>query len=445
MAKQGAMQKFMDWMQEHIMPVAGKIAEEKHITAITKGMMATIPLTIIGGISLILAYPPVDASTLEATSGILKSFLTAWYNWAGKYAAILELPNNVTLGLLGIYVVIAITYHLCKNYKMEPLSCMITSAMSFLIIAAPPAAVEGASGLFLNSRYLGSRGLFAAMVVAIVTVELTRFLLDKNIKIKLPDTVPPMVTAPFEALIPSIVVLVAFLVVDQGVTAAFGVNLPQAIMNLFTPFAKAVDSVCGMMAIQFLINFLWFFGIYGSAVPDSVTSGFFMTNITANAAAYAAGEPLPAIATAPFRTAFGNIGGCGSAFALAICILLVAKSTQLKTVGKIGIVPSIFGIAEPLTFGVPLVFNPILMVPMILGSVLNTMITFLLMQWNIIGRIFVNIPWTTPRVLDAILCTMDVKAGLLVIALVVMDVLIYMPFVKVYDKSLLEKEKLGVE
>ena len=216
-------------------------------------------------------------------------------------------------------------------------------------------------------------------------------------------------------------------------------------MNLFTPFAKAVDSVGGMMAIQFLINFLWFFGIYGSAVPDSVTSGFFMTNITANAAAYAAGEPLPAIATAPFRTAFGNIGGCGSAFALAICILLVAKSTQLKTVGKIGIVPSIFGIAEPLTFGVPLVFNPILMVPMILGSVLNTMITFLLMQWNIIGRIFVNIPWTTPRVLDAILCTMDVKAGLLVIALVVMDVLIYMPFVKVYDKSLLEKEKLGVE
>ena len=211
MAKQGAMQKFMDWMQEHIMPVAGKIAEEKHITAITKGMMATIPLTIIGGISLILAYPPVDATTLEATSGILKSFLTAWYNWAGKYAAILELPNNVTLGLLGIYVVIAITYHLCKNYKMEPLSCMITSAMSFLIIAAPPAAVEGASGLFLNSRYLGSRGLFAAMVVAIVTVELTRFLLDKNIKIKLPDTVPPMVTAPFEALIPSILVLLAFM------------------------------------------------------------------------------------------------------------------------------------------------------------------------------------------------------------------------------------------
>ena len=142
MAKQGAMQKFMDWMQEHIMPVAGKIAEEKHITAITKGMMATIPLTIIGGISLILAYPPVDATTLEATSGILKSCLTAWYNWAGTYAAILELPNNVTLGLLGIYVVIAITYHLCKNYKMEPLSCMITSAMSFLIIAAPPAAVR---------------------------------------------------------------------------------------------------------------------------------------------------------------------------------------------------------------------------------------------------------------------------------------------------------------
>lgn len=99
-----------------------------------------------------------------------------------------------------------------------------------------------------------------------------------------------MVTAPFEALIPSILVLLAFMLVDQGVTAAFGVNLPQAIMNLFTPFAKAVDSVGGMMAIQFLINFLWFFGIYGSAVPDSVTAGFFMTNITANAAAYAAGR-----------------------------------------------------------------------------------------------------------------------------------------------------------
>lgn len=435
----------MDWMQDHIMPVAGKIGEEKHITAITKGMMATIPLTIIGGISLILAYPPVDEATLAATGGFFKSFLTAWYNWAGKYGTILELPNNVTLGLLGIYVVIAITYHLCRNYKMEPLPCMITSAMSFLIIAAPPEAVEGVGGLFLNSRYLGSRGLFAAMVVAIVTVELTRFLLNKNIKIKLPDTVPPMVTTPFEALIPSIVILMIFLVVDQCVTAAFGVNLPQAIMNLFTPFAKAVDSVWGMMAIQFLINFLWFFGIYGSAVPDSVTSSFFMTNITANAAAYAAGEPLPAIATAPFRVAFGNIGGCGSAFPLAICILLVCKSSQMKAVGKIGIIPSIFGIAEPLTFGVPLVFNPMLVIPMILGSVLNTMITFLMMQWNVIGRIFVNVPWTTPKILDAVLCTMDIKAGLLAAALVVMDVLIYMPFVKVYDKSLLEKEKAGVE
>ena len=117
----------------------------------------------------------------------------------------------------------------------------------------------------------------------------------------------------------------------------------------------------------------------------------------------------------------------------------------MKTVGKIGIIPSIFGIAEPLTFGVPLVFNPVLAVPMILGSVLNTMITFLMMQWNVIGRIFVNVPWTTPKVLDAILCTMDFKAGILAAALIVMDVLIYMPFVKVYDKSLLEKEKLGVE
>ena len=105
MAKQGAMQKFMDWMQEHIMPVAGRIAEEKHITAITKGMMATIPLTIIGGISLILAFPPVDAATLETTHGFLKTFLSAWYNWAGKYASILELPNNVKLGLLQLHII----------------------------------------------------------------------------------------------------------------------------------------------------------------------------------------------------------------------------------------------------------------------------------------------------------------------------------------------------
>lgn len=295
--------------------------------------------------------------------------------------------------------------------------------------------------MWMYTRFMGSRGIFAGILIAIAVVELTRLMLGKGFKINLPDSVPPMVTKPFEALVPGIVCVVLFMGMDAALMAAFEMNLPEAIMMMFSPFARAVDSVAGMAGIQFLINFLWFFGIYGSAAPDAVTSGFFMENIALNSAAYQAGEALPAIATTPFRTCFGNIGGCGSAFALAICILIFARSTQLRTIGKIGFIPSIFGIAEPLTFGVPLVFNPMMLFPMIMSSTLNTIITFLLMQWNVIGRIFVNVPWTTPKILDAFLATMDIKASLLVICLVIMDIFIYMPFIKVYDKSLLEKEK----
>ena len=186
------------WVQPKIAPFAGKISEQKYLAAIRDGMTAIIPVTIIGGIAAIVSSPPVSA-TMKATN-FITSMLVAWRNWATANAAILTVPYNLTMGLLGLYTVIAIAFYLTQHYKKNLITNEITAILAFLIIAAPSVTIKNLA--YLPASNLGATGMFAGIIVSIIAVEINRLFISHHVSIKLPPTVPPTVAAPFEVLIP---------------------------------------------------------------------------------------------------------------------------------------------------------------------------------------------------------------------------------------------------
>jgi len=435
------LQKVQSLLQSKVAPIASKIGSQRHVAAVKDGLMFTIPLTILGGFALILAQPPVDPKIVKATN-IFNNFLLVWKEWATINAQILMIPYNMTIGLLGLFAVVAIAYSLAISYDMNPLSESISALLTFLVVVAPATVIDKSkpTALFLSTDYLGGKGIFTAIVIGLLTVEISRFLIKKNIKIKMPESVPPMVAAPFESLIPVIVNVLLFMIVNQIIIKLTGMNMPQAIMKLLAPAINGVDSIGAIILVALLTNILWFFGIHGGAVVHSVITPFITLNFAENAQAMALGKPLPHIFAGGFFNTFVNIGGSGAALGLAIAILIVAKSAQLKSVSKIGIIPVFFGISEPFVFGTPIIMNPYLFVPLLFVPIVNAVITYLATALNLVGKIYVSLPLTIPGPIAAFLGTMDWKAVILWLILIIIDIFAYMPFVKSYDNALLKKE-----
>lgn len=441
--KRSLMNKISDFLQKKLIPIAAKVGEQRHLTALKKGLMSTISLTIIGGFALILAKPPVDPKIIKPTNLFNKMLLT-WKAWSVANYQTLMTPYRLTLGLIAVFAVVAIAYNLAKYYKMNTLSASITSLLTFLVVSAPPTSVDPSNprALFMSTKYLDAKGLFTAILIGLITVEITRFMDKKGIKIKMPESVPPTVSASFEALIPIIVNVILFMFINKICINFLDVNISQAIMNIFAPLVSSVDSLGGIILTTILINGLWLFGIHGGAIVNAIITPFLTMNILANADAVISGQQIPHVFTSGFRMFFVTIGGCGAAVGLVIAIMICAKSVHLKTVGKMGFIPSLFNISEPIIFGTPIVMNPLMALPVLIAPIVNAIIAYSAVTLNIIGKTYVVVPFTTPGPIGAFLTTMDWKAVVLWFLIVAIDVVIYFPFVKIYDKTLLEKEQV---
>jgi len=427
------------WIEKHILPLANKIARNKYLKSIQSSFLSAMPLMMIGSFALIIAEPPMDYTTMEAGS-LLYGFFKGWAGLAAAVGGPLNFLFDVTLGSLAIYVALGIGYFLSVHYKIQPYTPTITTLITFLLFNTD--YVEGG---FSNS-YFGGTGLFSAMIVAIITVEFYRFLIQHKVgSIKMPDSVPPALAASFEALVPIAIISLVATFFTSLVKNVSGVILPELVLSLITPLIKFIDNVFGVTIVSVLQQVLWWFGIHDTAI-GAVLSPIRDSNFAMNAAAYAAGtsaKDLPFVFCSPYWWVFVTIGGAGATFALA-ALLLTSKSTQLKTVGKIGIVPAFFNINEPVLFGLPIVLNPLMLFPFIVAQTLNAIITYICMSGGIISRCFVEPGWNLFAPIGAFLATMDFKAVILVVLLIIMDAVIYYPFFKVYDNKVYKEEQEGI-
>ncbi len=427
--------KVITWVQQKVAPIAGKISNEKYLAAIRDGMTAIIPVTIIGGIAAIISSPPVP-NTVKATN-FVSSFLINWRNWATVNAAILTIPYNLTMGLLGLYTVIAIAYYLTQYYKMNLITNEITAILAFLTVASPPVAIRNI--IYLPATNLGAIGMFAGIVIAIVTVEVNRLFISNHISIKLPSSVPPNVAAPFEVLLPMLVTTFVLFILNNWCVNFTHNDIASVIYLLFTPFTNLTGSLAVVLLIAFTATTLWFFGIHGNNMLGAIVTPITTLNVALNLKQYNAGQPMTHIFAGSFYSVFG---GWITYTAFIIAMILFAKSVRLKTLWKIGLPGNLFNINEPLIFGIPTVLNLYFYIPIVISEIINLTIAYLLMQYNILGKFYIMVPWSTPGFIQVFLASMDWKNCILWVSLLILDIFICTPFLKLYDRELIKEESI---
>ena len=423
--------QFSSFCEKKVMPFANKMAKQRHLAAMRDAFMSLLPITLMGGVAAILNSPPVTENT---TNG----FLLKWAEFASNNSEILNWLFTFTLGGMSLYIAVGITHFLCKHYKMESFLPILFVIVGFFLLVTNPIEL-GYGSKSIEIGYIDGKGLIPAILISIITVELYRFMKVRNFgKIKMPESVPASLSDVFAAFVPGFIIIIIYISIFT-IFNKMDTTLPKFLFGLLTPTFKAADSIFFTVIITLLTHLLWFFGIHDAAlagIMGPIRDG----NLSINAAAQVAGEQLPNVFTTPFWVYFVAIGGCGAVLGLAI-LLLTAKSKQLKTIGKMGVAPAIFGISEPLIFGVPLMLNPVFFIPFVFAATTNAIVAFLAMSQSMVEKTFSMLSWNMPSVVGAFFSTLDWKAVVLVIGLIVVDMIIYYPFFKVYDKQLLTQEE----
>ncbi|MGX9419158.1 PTS sugar transporter subunit IIC [Vibrio sp. WJH972] len=423
---------FFDFIENKIAPVAGAFASQRHVSAIRDGFIGGMPFMIVGSFLLVFAFPPFSPDTSFA-------FGQWWLGLSQEYLEQIMTPFNMTMGIMSCYISVGIAYNLANHYKLDALPTGLLSLMTFLLVAAP--MEEGK----LSASFMGGTGIFTSIIVSIYVTELTRILKEKNIGIKLPEQVPAKIRQSFDLLIPALVVIFTIYPLNLLLQGQFDMILPAAIMSLFAPLISASDSLPAILLAAFLAHALWFAGIHGAAIVGGIMAPFWLVNLGLNQDALAAGGELPATFIEPFWSFFITLGGSGATFALVL-LYLRSKSAHLQSIGKLCAVPTLFNINEPVIFGSPIVMNPILFIPFVGTPMINATIAYTAVQTDMIGKVISLVPWTAPAPIGAAWgAGWEMSNGLLVIGLIVLDIVIYYPLFKIYEKQLLKEENAVTE
>lgn len=448
------MNKFIEFLQKHLVPLGNWMTKRKTLNAINAGMRISFPLIMIGCVLNIIANPPVTEQLLQG-GGILASFLGAWNNFATTYRDILMTPYNMTMGIMGFVIVISASYSLAKDYKLDPLMTAIISMVMFLVVSAPAqdavlysdavgaianGNAEGLSKIsMMSTQFMGSMGMFVGIFVAIVSVNITRFCRDKKIEIKMPDSIPPFVALSFSSIVPLFFNLVIIYGADILLRSLVGASIPQLVIGILMPVVNTVTSPIAMFGLSMLSCLFWSIGIHGGLV-NSALIPIFMSACLANGDLVNAGQ-VPVFQPI-FMMTYSYAGGMGCVLALSI-LMSKCKSKQLKAMGKMGIIPGLFGISEPIMFGTPIILNPILIVPMILSCAAVFVLGYIGFITGILVPPSIPILSVMPIGVGLFLSSNSITNFLFPFVGTALAMLIYYPFVKVYDKQKLDEEILA--
>lgn len=422
-----------DVLMDKVMTFAGNVQQNKYLKAISYGLMATLPLLIIGSIALLLMVLPI---------GIWQDFLTST-----GISPYLSVAFTLTTSLIALYSSFTVAYKLAEYLDQNQITPAFISTLCFLMVV-PLANVDGAS--FLDIGWLGAKGLFTALVVALLSCRLYCLLVEnKKITIKMPESVPPVVANTFAGLIPSIIVATVFLIVAMIFGATSYGSFAAFVYNVIAlPLQNLSGSVWSLLLIVLVQMTLWFFGLHGSLVIGAFITALYLPMDTANmeaAAQGAANSELPNILGKTFYEVFAGIGGAGGTLSLLILMLLIAKSKQIKTLGKIAIGPGLFTINEPVVFGLPLVLNPIMAIPFITVPLIQVLVAYGAIATGIVPKLTgVQVPFGMPVLINGFLAG-GWQIAVLQVVLIAIGIVIYFPFLKMLDKKAVSDEMKSEE
>ena len=421
------MNKFLN---EKLMPVAAKIGSNKGMIAIRDGITLAMPLIIIGSLLMIIA------------TGFAIPSLEAWLNDAG-IAAYLWKGSDSSFGLIGLVASFGIAYSMTKQYGVDGVPSGIVSLSTFIVVTP---FVTGEAGNGMPTTYMAAQGLFVAIILGLINGWVYQWFINHNIQIKMPEIVPPAVSKSFSAILPGAALIVGWLIV-YGILDAF--KLPNMHMLaktiLGTPLGLLGNNLIGVVILVMCCSGLWFVGLHGGNIVNKIMEPIWLANLGENTEAFKAGEPLKHIFTTPFMDNFVYIGGAGATIGLVIALAWMARrkkaSQQAKTLAPITLVPGFFNINEPTMFGIPVVLNILLLLPFVLAPIVNLILAYGAMAIGLVPLTYTAPGWTTPPVISGFLATGSLRASLLQIVLIVVDVLLYLPFVANVEKRFKAQEE----
>lgn len=413
-------EKFTDKGQYY----ASKIQQNRYMQAISNGLMALLPIMIIGAFSTLLSSMQIEA----------------YQSLIAPVKEIIALPAQFTTNALAIYASFSIAYKLATLFNKEGLIPGFISLFSFLVLT-PISVFEfnDSSISALTFDWLGAKGLFAAMIVGILTSRLYILFVDKNLVITMPEGVPPTIAKTFSGLVPAVLVAIIF-TITAGLwkMTEYGSFHQFVYTILQIPLQSLGGSIWSVCIALLIMQILWVFGIHGAIVVLAVIRPIMTALDLENLAAYEAGDALPNLVTGSFWSVYANFSAM---LGLITVLLFLSKSKQFKIIGKLGAPGALFGIHEPLIFGLPIVMNPILAIPYILSPVICVILGYILTITNILPiPIGMQVPFGAPVFVSGILQG-SWKLGLAQLIMIPICALIYYPFVRILDKKNIEEER----
>ncbi|HEP1800873.1 PTS transporter subunit EIIC [Streptococcus suis] len=411
-------------------PFFEKISRNPYLRAIRDGFIAAMPVILFSSIFLLVAFVPNIFG----------------FTWSDEAVAAIMKPYGYTMGIVAVLVAgttaksltDAFNRQLPKTNQINFISTMIASISGFLLLAS-----DGIEGGFANG-YMGTKGLLTAFLAAFITVNIYKVCVKNNVTIRMPDEVPPNVSQAFKDVIPYALSIFVLYGIDLVTRQFLGTNVAEAILKLFEPLFTAADGYVGITIIFGAYALFWFVGIHGPSIVEPAIAAITYANIETNFQLLQAGQHADKILTSGTQMFIVTMGGTGATLVVPFMFMWLTKSKRNKAIGRASVVPTFFGVNEPILFGAPLVLNPVFFVPFILAPIANVWIFKFFVDTLKMNSFSVNLPWTTPGPLGIIMGTNFAPlAFALAVLLVVVDVLIYYPFLKVYDKQILAEEESG--
>ena len=411
-------------------PFFEKLSRNIYLRAIRDGFIAGMPVILFSSIFILIAFVP-----------------NSWgFKWSDEVVNLLMKPYSYSMGILALLVAgttaksltDSVNRSMEKTNQINYMSTLLAAIVGLLMLAADP--IEGG----FATGFLGTKGLLSAFLAAFVTVAIYKVCVKNNVTIRMPDEVPPNISQVFKDVIPFTLSVVSLYVLDLLARHFVGSSVAESIGKFFAPLFSAADGYLGITIIFGAFAFFWFVGIHGPSIVEPAIAAITYANAEVNLNLLQQGMHADKILTSGTQMFIVTMGGTGATLVVPFMFMWLTKSKRNRAIGRASVVPTFFGVNEPILFGAPLVLNPIFFIPFIFAPIANVWIFKFFIETLGMNSFTANLPWTTPAPLGLVLGTnFQVLSFILAALLIVVDVVIYYPFLKVYDEQILEEERSG--
>lgn len=411
-------------------PFFEKLSRNIYLRAIRDGFIAGMPVILFSSIFILIAFVP-----------------NSWgFKWSDEVVAFLMKPYSYSMGILALLVAgttaksltDSVNRSMEKTNQINYMSTLLAAIVGLLMLAADP--IENG----LATGFLGTKGLLSAFLAAFVTVAIYKVCVKNNVTIRMPDEVPPNISQVFKDVIPFTLSVVSLYALDLLARHFVGASVAESIGKFFAPLFSAADGYLGITIIFGAFAFFWFVGIHGPSIVEPAIAAITYANAEVNLNLLQQGMHADKILTSGTQMFIVTMGGTGATLVVPFMFMWLTKSKRNRAIGRASVVPTFFGVNEPILFGAPLVLNPIFFIPFIFAPIANVWIFKFFIETLGMNSFTANLPWTTPAPLGLVLGTnFQVLSFILAALLIVVNVVIYYPFLKVYDEQILEEERSG--